>query len=289
MINARANSLVMMRLLCALFGLSLLSGCQTIRPIETEDPHGAFAIGNGFETVKKDDFKSALVRNISNPENTILFIYNHGTENGGYGQECFPNSIPSYARAIVRQHSETVIYYLCSQEVGVTVAGDPKKQRYFRRSDEIARLLKLFREHGITSDRTFLLGHSGGASTTLIAAADIPETFNGFVVSAPGYGFAYIGESRDSEDLAPHYETWKSGIEKVTEKDGLVYSFEGDSIAPPDDLSFMTAMPNINLIIQKPEVCGIPDPHGYPWSRCFRQTETPKIWNYIQKHLASTQ
>ncbi len=283
------KTFVIIRFFFLFLGLGLLTACQSTKPIKIEDPHGAFAIGKDFVTVKKENFNAALAQNIPNPEKTILFIYNHGTENGGHGQECFPNSIPSYARAIVRQHSETAIYYLCSQEVGVNVGGDPKKQRYFRRSDEIARILGIFSKHGITADRTFLLGHSGGASTTLIAAADIPEMFNGFIVSSPGYGFAHTGRSRDSEDLAPHYETWKAGIEKATEKKGLVYSFEGDLIAPPKDLDFIANIPRVKLIIQKPADCGIPDPHGYPWSRCFRQKETPIIWKFIKEQLSASQ
>ncbi|MFD2206795.1 hypothetical protein [Kiloniella antarctica] len=276
-----------MRFAFVILAFSILASCQTIKPEKIDDPHGAFAIGDNFETVTKDNFELALVRNIPHPEKTILFIYNHGTENGGHGQECFPDSIPSYARAIVRQHSETIIYYLCSQEVGVNVDGDPKKQRYFRRSTEILRILKIFKMHGITADGTFLLGHSGGASTTLIAAADIPEAFNGFVVSAPGYGFAYTGRSRKSKSLAPHYEAWKAGLKKANKKDGLVYAFEGDTYAPPEDLEFMSEMGNITLIVQKPENCGIRDPHGYPWSRCFREKETPKIWSYIQQRINS--
>ncbi|MEH6632358.1 MAG: hypothetical protein V7776_16195 [Halopseudomonas aestusnigri] len=279
----------MIQRILLLVSLMFLLGCQTTTPAKIKDPHGAFAIGDDFVAVKKEAFAVALAKNIPYPEKTILFIYNHGTENSGFGQKCYPNSIPSYARAIVRQHSNTAIYYLCSQEVGVSVGGDPKRQRYFRRSDEIARLLKIFRQHGITPDRTFLLGHSGGASTTLIAAADIPNAFNGLIVSAPGYGFAHTGRSRNSKDLAPHYDTWKAGIEKATIKRGLVYSFEGDLIAPPEDLDFIAQMPNLKLIIQNPENCGISDPHGHSDSRCFRKKETPIIWKFIQEQLVNSQ
>ncbi|WP_419902562.1 hypothetical protein [Kiloniella sp.] len=273
--------------LLLLLGLFLLTACQSTKPIKIEDPHGAFAVGDDFEAVRKDDFEKALNRNIRNPEKTILFIYNHGTTNSGIGQKCFPSSIPSYARAIVRQHSQAVIYYLCSQEIGVGSGGAPNQARYFRRSSEIGRILSIFREHGISANRTFLLGHSGGASTTLIAAADIPETFNGYVVSAPGYGFAYTGKSRTSKLYAPHYDAWKAGIEKASRKEGLVYAFEGDTYAPPEDLEFMRKMKNIDLYIQKPEECGTSEAHEYPWSRCFRKKETPKIWNYIQQRIKS--
>ncbi|WP_020592957.1 alpha/beta hydrolase [Kiloniella laminariae] len=263
----------------------VLSACQTVKQAEIKNPHGAFAIGDNFNYVQRDKFASDLGRYIPNPEETVLFIYNHGTENSGIGQECYPDQIPSYARAIVRQHPQTVLYYLCSQEIGVSSGGDPKQQRYFRRSTEISRILGLFRAHGVSADRTFLLGHSGGASTTLVAAADIPDAFNGFIVTAPGYGFAHTGKSRETKELAPHYNTWKAAVEKARGKPGLVYAFTGDTFAPPTDLYFMTGMSNLQLIIQSPKSCGISDFHAYPWSRCFRTEETPKIWNYIQQQL----
>ncbi|WP_085906742.1 hypothetical protein [Kiloniella majae] len=276
----------MPRILLLFIVATFLSACQTTKPDKIEDPYGAFAVGDSFTPIRDADFSKEMKRNIPNPESTILFIYNHGTSNGGHGQKCYPESIPSYARAIVRQHDNTVIFYLCSQQVS---GKKPGEARYFKRSVELELLLERFKRHGITSDRAFLLGHSGGASTTLVAAADIPNSFNGFIVSAPGYGYAYTGESKESDDLAPYYQIWKSTVEQATEKPGMVYSFKGDKIAPPEDLDFMKEMSNITLFVQTPEDCGISDFHGYPWSRCFREKETPKIWQYIQQRISAAQ
>ncbi|WP_299378506.1 hypothetical protein [uncultured Kiloniella sp.] len=276
----------MLRIFLFIILTTFISACQTTKTDKIEDPYGAFAVGHNFTPLRNIDFAKEMERNIPNPDKAILFIYNHGTSNGGHGQKCYPESIPSYARAIVRQHDNTVIFYLCSQQVSGKAPGE---SRYFKRSVELELLLERFKRHGVTPDRTFLLGHSGGASTTLIAAADIPDSFNGFIVSAPGYGFAYTGESKESDDLAPYYQIWKATIEQATEKPGLVYAFEGDTIAPPEDLDFMENMKNITLLVQTPEDCGISDFHGYPWSRCFREKETPKIWQYIQHRISIEQ
>lgn len=269
--------------------LTALVACQTTNTA-SEKNHGAFYI-DGEQLVsgtsKNFEFDAATAFKDRDLNKTVILIYNHGTVSSGVHQTCHTDWMPAYVRVLTTQDSDIIAYYLCSQQSGGNSGDSIVNQVHYKRGIEIAKLSEKFQELGIQKDNIFLMGHSGGASSSLMAATRTPEEFNSYIVTAPGYGYAYLGGSAQALNYNTLYHNWKNIIQKGTKSKGIVYAFPGDKYSPPEDINFMENMPNVNYRVlsdKKDTSCEIEEVHSYPWTKCFALSETPFILSYIQEN-----
>ncbi|OUS18743.1 hypothetical protein A9Q97_00385 [Rhodospirillales bacterium 47_12_T64] len=276
-------------LVLALLLLVTLSACQTTN-VSPEKSHGAYYVGGRqshggtLNQFTSDTDKVFTNRDLSN---TTLLIYNHGTVSSGIHQACKTDWMPGYVRLLTYKDPSIVAYYFCSQEAGGNSGDSIVNQVHYKRGVEIAKLSERFQKFGISKDNIFLMGHSGGASASLMTASRSPEEFNSYIVTAPGYGYAYLGGSRQSLNYSNLYENWKTVIQRGKKSKGIVYAFPGDKYSPAKDLDFMTSMKNIDYRVlsdKNDPGCGLEEIHAYPWTDCFIKGQTQDILSYIQRN-----
>lgn len=253
-------------------------------------PMGAFfAADDGTGVVVPLD--QGIAASLDDPADTIVIVYNHGTDWGGRFQDCVPSSMPGFLKSWAQRGLDghrVVVLYLCSQKVeNRAVMGKA-------RSIENVAVLDRLIAAGVAPRNIFLFGHSGGASTSLLVAARAPETFNSAVVSAPGYGYAWLDAEGESHLwMAVEYDKWRSGLSRARDMSALVFLFEGDTWAPPGDAQFLAALPDVEVITvrdvepEKPGLCvDEPEAHFYWWSACFRTVELAAVEAFMLDRLA---
>ncbi|MFD2206794.1 hypothetical protein [Kiloniella antarctica] len=274
-------------LIFAVLLLATLTACQTTKN-SSGKIHGAYYVNghqsdsgtvNGFTA----DTNNVLLNR--DPKKTTLLIYNHGTVSSGIHQKCHTDWMPSYVRLLTLRDPSIIAYYFCSQEAGGNSGDSIVNQIHYKRGVEIARLSEKFQGLGISKDNIFLMGHSGGASASLMTASRSPNQFNSYIVTAPGYGYAYLGGARQHLNYGNLYNNWKTVIQRGKKSKGIVYAFPGDKYSPAKDLDFMKSMKNIDyrvLTAEDEQGCGIEEIHAYPWTDCFAKEQTLDILKYIQ-------
>lgn len=274
--------------LVTLFLAGLLAGCAGAPGSST--PMGEFYAG-ADSTGSVGPFDQGFAQAVKDPTNTIVVIFNHGTDWGGKFQDCEPSTMPRFIRnwgSTGLGGHDVAVFYLCSQVV---------EKRYVmgrQRAEENEALLDRLAALGVPPEHIFVMGHSGGASTALLTAERAPEKFNAAIVSAPGYGYAYMdaeGESYPWMDV--EYDKWRSRLERAENMTALVYVFDGDIYAPPKDALFLRDQPGVEVIeIHAPGETSVlcadePEPHFYWWSTCFRNEQEKLLKNYIEERIAN--
>ena len=280
----------MMRLLVLITAMAIaLAACKTTGV--GADPMGEFFAGSD-STDAVGPFDQGFARAVNDPRNTVVVIYNHGTDWGGKFQDCLPDTMPRFIQTWgsngIAGH-DVAVFYLCSQVV---------EKRYTmgrQRAEENEALLDRLATLGVPPEHIFIFGHSGGASTALMTAERASQKFNAAIVSAPGYGFAWLdaqGESYPWMDV--EYDKWRGRLAGAENMNALVYVFDGDIYAPPKDALFLRDHPGVEVVeIHASDDSGIlckdePDPHFYWWSACFRNEQKDIVEHYIEERLGMT-
>lgn len=262
-----------------------LAACQSSGD---KPPIGQFYAGDdSTDTVGL--FEQGFDQAVEDPGETIFIIYNHGTYWGAGYEGCMPGSMPRFVRHWGEQGIDgldVTVFYLCTQ---VT------EKRFVlgrQRSEENEALLDRLAARGVPAEHIFVFGHSGGASAALLTAERAQEKFNAAVVSAPGYGFAYLeaeGESANWLDL--EYDKWRSRLANADDMQALVYVYEGDIITPPAQALFLRDHAGVRMVqIEAPSDDGMlckdePEPHFYWWSACFKRHQVDVVEDYIMERL----
>jgi len=260
----------------------LLGACQA--PATNPDGwHGAFLTSRANHVGQIEDFDDDQRHAIPDSGSVTLIVYNHGTSFDGINQRCRPTAaIPPTFLKLARYSKTTVVYYLCSRETGLGARSGAKGQIWYNRGIEIAHLLDRLSAYGVPRENIFLAGHSGGASAVLSAAADHPEKFNAFIVSAPGYGYAHSGYTRQHPLLSKRYHQWKDHITSGEKMDGIVFGYLGDQISPIADMDFLADIPGVEFIEVQPEFCQPIEPHMFVGTDCFDRKYRKHIEAFIQ-------
>lgn len=273
-----------MALTLALVGL-LVAGCAG----GGEEPIGHFFAGvNSSSGIAPIDH--GLAKAIPDPKNTLVFIYDHGTDWGGRFQQCEPQNMPSFLKRWsghgVEGH-KVVVFYLCSQKVEDHFAMGTARSR------ENEHALDKLIAAGVPPRNIFVFGHSGGASTALLLAARAPKKFNSAIVSGPGYGYAWLEAQGESYPwMDSDYATWRRLLKGARDMSALVFLYDGDIYAPPAEAEFLAGNKGVEIVhIHAPpgetRLCSDePEPHFYWWSRCFRDKEVPMVEDFIIRRLA---
>lgn len=276
----------------ALFVLlaGVAAGCRSTADVA--DPMGQFFNGSR-STSSVAAFDADLVSQLHEPDYTIVMIYNHGTDWGGKFQNCEPDTMPSFLEywgANGIGGHEVVVFYLCAQvSEGFLAMGSARS-----RENEVVldRLLSV----GVPARNIFVVGHSGGASTALLTADRAPTKFNSAIVSAPGYGFAWLeAEGAGDQWIDVEYDKWRSALAYADDMSAFVLLYEGDIWAPPGDATFLSSHPDVEVVTiydtnLDDELCkGLDEPHFYWWSSCFAQNEMRDLESFVLERLENRQ
>jgi len=272
--------------LIATFALALLAACSSGGG--KSEPMGQFFAGKN-STPSVGPLSQGIAIALPDPVDPIVVIYNHGTDWGGHFQDCDPGTMPSFLKRWAKKGIEghnVVVFYLCTQEV---------EDRFVMgkaRSQENEVVLDRLIAAGVPPRNIFVFGHSGGASTALLTAERAPTKFNSAVVSAPGYGFAWLEEEGGGYAwMDVEYDKWRSRMERADDMSALAFVYEGDVYAPPGDALFLGSKPGVDVVmIRDADGDGLlcsdePIPHFYWWSWCFNKEERKDVEAFVLDRL----
>ena len=254
----------------------------------------AFFPGSG-DTGVLGTFDKVFRKAVDDPGNTLVAVFNDGTDSVGENGECLPGNMPKAFRdwrtSGPGEH-DTVVFYLCTEIVESTfnVAGQ-------ERSKEIEALLDRLIAEGVPSTNIFVLGHSSGASAALQTAGRVPEKLNAAVVAAPGYGYAYLEEDEltDADQLFLNnlYGKWRARLAGYGDMTALVFLYVGDVYTPPEDALFLDDYPGVETVlidksVETDALCADgTQAHFYWWSSCFRNDGKSTVEDYISTRFVS--
>jgi predicted esterase len=233
------------------------------------------------------------------PAETVVLIYNHGSEQEFIRDPCEPArgdssewSVPSVLSNLsgTRVAGKVIVVYgYCTpSRVGEYLhaerSGEPK---VVKRAREIAILADRFAALGVPRRQIFLAGHSAGAWASLLVAREGPGWFNAVV----GFGPAFAGRRASR----PPGWQWLRGtqvlhLSAATRIDALIFAFEGDPYEPPEDLAFLRRIPGVELVVLSGTQidgvsCGSRSPHLTDRKPCFHATQGARIRDYIERRL----
>jgi pimeloyl-ACP methyl ester carboxylesterase len=197
-----------------------------------------------------------------------------------------PYFLNGWTRAGLGGH-DVVVFYLCSQVV---------EKRFVmgrQRAEENEALLDRLAALGVPAEHIFIVGHSGGASSALLTSERAPEKFNAAIVSAPGYGYAWMEAEGDSYLwMDTEYDKWRRRLANAPDMQALVYVYDGDIISPPKDALFLRDHPGVEVVVIPPvdetgALCTDDEqPHFYWWTSCFRNQHEKTVEDYIVSRLS---
>jgi len=264
----------------------LAAGCRSTADVA--EPMGQFFNGSR-STSAVAAFDTDLVSQLRDSQDTIVMIYNHGTDWGGKFQDCEPDTMPGFMEhwgANGIDGHDVLVFYLCAQ-----VAEDFGAMGSARSRENEAVLDQLLAA-GVPARNIFVVGHSGGASTALLTAERAPTKFNSAIVSAPGYGFAWLeAEGAGDQWIDVEYDKWRSPLAYADDMSAYALLYEGDIWAPPGDAAFLGQHPNVEVVTiydtnLDGELCkGLDEPHFYWWTACFAQTEMRDVELFVLERL----
>lgn len=274
------------RLVIAVTTILLLVGCASGG--SSREHMGQFFAGEN-STGAVGPLSQGIARALPDPGQPIVIVYNHGTDWDGLFQDCVPGTMPGFLSRWTEKGMgghEVVVFYLCTEKA---------ENRFVMgkaRSQENAAVLDQLLAAGVPREHIFIFGHSGGASATLLTAERAPEKFNAAVVSAPGYGFAYLDAQGENYFWMPReYDKWRSRLAGARDMSALVFLYEGDIYAPPGEALFLAGLPEVEVILVRDEtgagrLCiDEPEPHFYWWSACFRRGELQAVEAFVLDRL----
>jgi pimeloyl-ACP methyl ester carboxylesterase len=170
------------------------------------------------------------------------------------------------------------LHYLCSE---ATDAGARGSYTY-KRADEILALVAEYRRKGVPARRIFLLGHSAGGWSSLMAARKDPSGFNAIVAFAPAFAGPRSEEAQFPiwrRQLQPQQIAYLAGAPRI---DALIFAFDDDTFDRPEDLAPLRGVPGLRIVAYNDCAGG---GHRTVYTACFRQSARQQIEAYIKARL----
>jgi pimeloyl-ACP methyl ester carboxylesterase len=214
----------------------------------------------------------------ADPATAVVLIFNHGTYRPQFRHVCNEDrDIPGLVRDLAATHGWRV-HYLCSD---VTDGNEPGSYTY-KRADEILAVAAAYRAKGVQARHLFLLGHSAGGWSSLMAARKDPSGFNAVVAFAPAFAGTRAEATqypRWRGEYAPRQITYLRQAKRI---DALILSYSDDSYDRPEDLAPLESIPGLRILAF--DVCGAG--HGTTYTECFRTGARVEIEDYLKQRLA---
>ncbi|MEQ8699675.1 MAG: alpha/beta fold hydrolase [Bauldia litoralis] len=257
---------------------SRLDRPDTVRP-NTTRPNTVRPDSSAPDTAQPDTTRPDTART-GDPRRMVVLIFNHGTRRPQRRHVCNrERDIPQVVIAVA-QRTKWRVHYLCS----TATDGSEQGSYTYKRAKEIERVVDAYRARGVPASRIFLLGHSAGAWSSLIAARQYGHKFNAVVAFAPAFA-------------GPRYEVaqfpwWRNRIRPRQVTDilsagrmrALVFAYPDDAFNRPRELAFLKQLTGVRLVTfdRCPERT-----HGTTYSGCFARMAAPEVERYIRARLAA--
>ncbi len=213
----------------------------------------------------------------ADPAKAVVLIVNHGTYRPQRRHQCNEGrDVPAVVRDLAAAHTWT-IHYLCSSATDDGVDGSYT----YKRADEILALVADYRGRGVPAERIFLLGHSAGGWSSLMAARKDHSGFNAIVAFAPAFAGPRHEEAQFPKwrrVLAPEQTAYLRQAKRI---DALIFAYSDDDFDRPSELAPLESVPGIRLLAFDACKSG----HGTTYSECFREGAKIEIEDYIKTRL----
>jgi pimeloyl-ACP methyl ester carboxylesterase len=213
---------------------------------------------------------------------SVVLIFNHGTARPARRHECNEErDVPRVVREIADENDWTV-HYLCSEQTDEGVRGSYT----YKRADEILAVVAQYRQRGVPARRIFLLGHSAGGWSSLMAARKDHSGFNAIVAFAP----AFAGPRHEEEQ----FPIWRRQLQpqqiahlaRAPRIDALIFAYVDDTFDRPQELEPLKGVRGLRIVaFADCEGSG----HRTTYTACFRHAARQQIERYIKGRLGRVQ
>ncbi len=253
---------------------------------------------------------------INYPENTILILYNHGSEGDNKIDKCMKHAWTKVPPVFTQLHNTKVnnleikIYMLCSGVRGWSQTEQDKmaddfdkvrglslefkdkdglllisKQKQILKQKVILEKVKEFDALGFKN--IVLAGHSAGGWASIALYSYYPEIIKGAIAFNPAFAGKLVTDKDKFWSAVRMREIEKM---KLTNNSNIiVYSHEGDDYENPSTLAFLSKLKKIKFIDLSSSLCEgkfmTGGDHGIPLNKCFavQEKNDSNILNYIKE------
>lgn len=213
----------------------------------------------------------------ADPAQSVVLLFSHGTYRPQRRHQCNEDrDVPAVVRDIASANRWTV-QYLCSAAIDDGVDGSYT----YKRADEILAAVAALRAKGVPAQRIFLLGHSAGGWSSLMAARKDARGFNAIVAFAPAFAGPRHEEAQFPKwrrELAPQQTAYLRQARRI---DALIIAYSDDDFDRPSELRPLESIPGVRLFAFDACAKG----HGTTYSECFREGARVEIEDYIKTRL----
>ncbi len=207
----------------------------------------------------------------------VWLIFNHGTARPQRRHQCSEErDVPAVVRDVAGANNWSV-QYLCSAATDDGVDGSYT----YKRADEILAAVAALHARGVPAQRIFLLGHSAGGWSSLMAARKDASGFNAIVAFAPAFAGPRYEEAQFPKwrrQLAPQQTAY---LRQATRIDALIFAYSDDDFDRPGELAPLESIPGVRILAFDACHRG----HGTTYSDCFREGARAEIEDYIKSRL----
>jgi pimeloyl-ACP methyl ester carboxylesterase len=213
----------------------------------------------------------------ADPAQSVVLIFSHGTYRPQRRHQCNEErDVPAVLREMAAANG-WIVHYLCSAATDDEVAGSYT----YKRADEILAAVAAQRARGVPAPRIFLVGHSAGGWSSLMAARKDASGFNAIVAFAPAFAGPRHEEAQYPKwrrELAPQQTAYLRQAKRI---DALIFAYSDDDFDRPSELAPLEAIPGVRIIAFDACQKG----HSTTYSDCFREGARVEIEDYIKTRL----
>jgi pimeloyl-ACP methyl ester carboxylesterase len=213
----------------------------------------------------------------TDPARSVVLIFSHGTYRPQRRHQCNEDrDVPAVLREMAAANG-WVVQYLCSAATDDGVEGSYT----YKRADEILAAVAAQRALGVPAQRIFLVGHSAGGWSSLMAARKDASGFNAIVAFAPAFAGPRHEETQYPKwrrELAPQQTAYLRQAKRI---DALIFAYSDDDFDRPSELAPLEAIPGVRVLAFDACQKG----HGTTYSECFREGARVEIEDYIKTRL----
>jgi len=213
----------------------------------------------------------------ADPAQSVVIIFSHGTYRPQRRHQCNEEKdVPGVVRDLAEANGWTV-FYLCS---AATDDGEAGSYTY-KRADEILAAVAAQRARGVPAQRIFLMGHSAGGWSSLMAARKDATSFNATVAFAPAFAGPRHEEAQYPKwrrELAPAQTAYLRQAKRI---EALIFAYSDDDFDRPSELAPLESIPGVRVLAFDACQRG----HGTTYTDCFREGAKIEIEDYIKTRL----
>lgn len=262
------------------------------------------------------------IKKITDKENTLLLIWNHGSEPDTQIDRCKKKPKFGYTRegtvspAVLRLHNKKInnltikIYRLCSGVRGMDVKEQQKIHKLIEKGKKIDSYseLKQHKRQNIILSKTdeflkdgfkniVLVGYSAGGWASLNLISRFPEKFKGAIALNPAFAGPKIEWQKELPAWGFFREQQIDIFKQSDTLNAILFAHANDAFEDPQTLSFFKSFNNLEFIDYselKPTSCNWADieekmpmekGHSIPQSSCFTNfiKQNKYFMNYLKE------